>query len=68
MNYSIFGVVLTSGLCAAMFLGVAQKLRVYHTTINNPWFLPAVRRSTRGFFLLRTVNSVQMLKLLTKEP
>ena len=31
-------------------------------------FLPAVRRSTRGFFLLRTVNSVQMLKLLIKGP
>ena len=30
-------------------------------------FLPAVRRSTRGFFL-RTVNSVQMLKLLIKGP
>ena len=29
--------------------------------------LPAVRRSTRGFFL-RTVNSVQMLKLLNKGP
>ena len=30
-------------------------------------FLPAVRRSTRGFFL-RTVNSPQMLKLLIKGP
>ena len=30
-------------------------------------FLPAVRRSTRGFFL-RTVNSAQMLKLLIKGP